>query len=187
MDDMRGDGPSLLARLQDGYPEWQAPPFSQLIRRARRRHVVRRGSFVAAALGAAGVVTVAVNGAPDFIGSQSNRDAQLTSSASPTAESSPAAGISRTEAEGIALADHARGTPEFSAYFATRAEADAEFQVGGSTPGPVWLVTVMAPVMTEGGPGAPPVTRAAYSVVIDARSGSVTDTCGGCTWLHEDR
>jgi hypothetical protein len=81
-------------------------------------------------------------------------------------------------------------TPVFTQVMAG---ADAEAQVGmqrgaNSDPTrPVWIVTVMTPMMTDGGPGTPPRLMQSYSAIVDAASGQVTDDCIGCSWLSTNK
>jgi len=51
----------------------------------------------------------------------------------------------------------------------------------------VWIVTVYAPVSTDGGPGAAPQLKQSYSAVVDAGSGQITDDCIGCAWLTSSK
>jgi hypothetical protein len=52
---------------------------------------------------------------------------------------------------------------------------------------PVWIVTVRAPVTTDGGPAVAPQVKQFYSAVVDAGSGQITDDCVGCAWLSASR
>ena len=47
----------------------------------------------------------------------------------------------------------------------------------------VWVVTVHAPMATDGSPGVPPEVKPVYSVAFDAETGQWTDACIGCAWL----
>jgi hypothetical protein len=47
----------------------------------------------------------------------------------------------------------------------------------------VWVVTVHAPIMTDGGPSTPPKMRQSYTVVLNAADGRLIDSCVGCSSL----
>jgi hypothetical protein len=47
----------------------------------------------------------------------------------------------------------------------------------------VWVVTVRAPMYTDGAPGNPPLLKQSYTVVFDATTGSGLETCIGCATL----
>ena len=47
----------------------------------------------------------------------------------------------------------------------------------------VWVVTVHAPMWTDGSPSMPPLLKPVYSVALDAETGQWTDACIGCAWL----
>ncbi len=51
----------------------------------------------------------------------------------------------------------------------------------------VWLVTVHAPMATDGGRSRPPQVFPVYSVVYDAETGHWTDVCIGCAWLQQSQ
>ena len=48
---------------------------------------------------------------------------------------------------------------------------------------PVWVVTVATPVWTDGSPARPAALKEAYSAIVDAGSGEITDECIGCAWV----
>jgi hypothetical protein len=118
-----------------------------------------------------------------------------------TFPSSPAPGaavISKAQASAIALkmADTPSGSasgsgapataPTWSAettYGAVSAQAtgNGNYLVAPTTP--VWVVTVNAPMSTDGGPGTPGVVKDFYTVVLDAVNGQSIDTCIGCSTL----
>jgi hypothetical protein len=96
--------------------------------------------------------------------------------------------ISRSAAESLVRnAIHASGTaPVFSAMM-SGASAVRLFGVQRNTntneSRPVWIVTVVSPVRTDGGLAIGPVTMNYYSAVVDAGSGQITDDCIGCDFL----
>jgi hypothetical protein len=47
----------------------------------------------------------------------------------------------------------------------------------------VWVVTVHAPMATDGSPARPAEIKSVYSVAFDAATGQWTDMCIGCAWL----
>lgn len=47
----------------------------------------------------------------------------------------------------------------------------------------VWVVTVEAPITTDGSPSVAPVTVNAYTAVLDAQTGKAIDVCIGCDSL----
>lgn len=48
---------------------------------------------------------------------------------------------------------------------------------------PVWVVTVHAPMSTDGSPSTPPRIEPAYTVILDAVNGQAIDLCIGCATL----
>ena len=46
-----------------------------------------------------------------------------------------------------------------------------------------WVITVHAPMATDGSPGTPMEIKRVYSVALDAETGQWTDGCIGCAWL----
>ena len=46
-----------------------------------------------------------------------------------------------------------------------------------------WVITVHAPMATDGSPGTPMEIKPVYSVALDAETGQWTDGCIGCAWL----
>jgi hypothetical protein len=46
-----------------------------------------------------------------------------------------------------------------------------------------WVITVHAPMATDGSPGMGPEVKPVYSVALDAETGQWTDACIGCAWL----
>jgi hypothetical protein len=95
--------------------------------------------------------------------------------------------ISRARAEGFART--AIGAPPAAPTFSrllAGLEAVKRFGPRKSTINearPVWVVTVRAPVRTDGGPGTKSKLTHAYSVIIDAATGKGTDDCIGCRWI----
>ena len=51
----------------------------------------------------------------------------------------------------------------------------------------VWVVTVHAPMWTDGSPSMAPVLMPVYSVGLDAETGQWTDGCIGCAWLDRSQ
>jgi len=51
----------------------------------------------------------------------------------------------------------------------------------------VWVVTVHAPMATDGSPSRPPEIKHVYSVAYDAETGHWTDACIGCAWLNQSQ
>lgn len=51
----------------------------------------------------------------------------------------------------------------------------------------VWLVTVHAPMATDGSPSRTPEIKPVYSVAFDAETGQWTDACIGCGWLQTSK
>jgi hypothetical protein len=51
----------------------------------------------------------------------------------------------------------------------------------------LWVVTVHAPMATDGSPGMMPQVKSVYSVAYDAATGQWTDMCIGCAWLSQGR
>jgi hypothetical protein len=80
----------------------------------------------------------------------------------------------------------APGNAPTSSRLVTGAQAVAGFGIDRSTnvdeSRPVWVVTVRADVLTDGGPAQAPVKKTSYSAIVDAGSGEITDDCIGCAW-----
>jgi hypothetical protein len=101
---------------------------------------------------------------------------------------SGAATMSRADAEQLArTAIHAANiAPTFSAML-SGSKAIQKFGIVRSSntdeSRPVWIVTVVSPVNTDGGPGVAPQTKKYYSAIVDAGSKQITDDCIGCDWL----
>lgn len=96
--------------------------------------------------------------------------------------------LSRTNAEALARGSGlAPSKAVYSRLFASGDAFERAFNEGRATTydvsRPVWVITVMRDVMTDGSPGTPGSAKAGYSVVIDALTGRVTDECIGCLWL----
>lgn len=101
---------------------------------------------------------------------------------------SGAATMSRADAEQLArTAIHAiNAAPVFSVMM-SGSDVLQKFGVArsGNTDEsrPVWIVTVVSPANTDGGPGVAPQTKGYYSAIVDAGSNQITDDCIGCDWL----
>lgn len=99
-----------------------------------------------------------------------------------------AATVSRADAEQLArTAIHAANiAPTFSAMM-SGSNAIQKFGISRSSKTdesrPVWIVTVVSPINTDGGPGAAPQPKKYYSAIVDAGSKQMTDDCIGCDWL----
>ncbi len=99
-----------------------------------------------------------------------------------------AALMARASAEAVAIGSSTITSPTYSAMM-SGVQADAKFSIGRplsyDSSRPVWVVAVHAHVATDGGPAAAGKAKDAFSVVIDAASGRVTDMCIGCAWLTQ--
>ena len=100
--------------------------------------------------------------------------------------------MTRARAEQFVL--NAIGAPSDAPVFSealSGAEAVQQFGVDRSAvtdeSRPVWVVTVLSGVTTDGGPGTPPQEKKVYSAVVDAGSGQITDDCIGCAWLSSSK
>lgn len=51
----------------------------------------------------------------------------------------------------------------------------------------MWVVTVQAPVLTDGSPSTPPELKKSYSAVLDAETGFLVSDCVGCAWLSASK
>lgn len=99
-----------------------------------------------------------------------------------------AAQLSRAQAQQFVL--QAIGAPVTAQVFSellTGSQAAQAFGVNRASnvdeSRPVWVVTVIAPTTTDGGPAALPAVKPFYSALVDAGSGEITDDCTGCEWL----
>lgn len=61
----------------------------------------------------------------------------------------------------------------------------AERSAGIDESRPVWVVTIIDDMWTDGGPGVKPKHFPGGSAIVDAVTGEVTDSCTGCLWLTE--
>ncbi|MDQ1747463.1 MAG: hypothetical protein QOD07_1726 [Frankiaceae bacterium] len=82
-------------------------------------------------------------------------------------------------------------TTQVFSEFLSGANVEQQFGISRSTnvdeSRPVWVVTVVTPTYTDGGPGAPGQLKPFYSALVDAGSGEITDDCTGCDWLTSSR
>ncbi len=51
----------------------------------------------------------------------------------------------------------------------------------------IWVVTVHAPMATDGSPSRAAEIKDVYSIALDAETGHWTDECIGCAWLHQNQ
>jgi hypothetical protein len=112
----------------------------------------------------------------------------------PWTEPLPAAATKVSRAQAERFVRNAIGaSADVTTFSASESGAEAVKQFGidrNSTTDetrPVWVVTVLADVTTDGGPAAAPQVKHAYSAVVDAGSGQITDDCIGCAWLSASR
>jgi hypothetical protein len=92
--------------------------------------------------------------------------------------------LSRADAEAIAIGTNTPTSPTFSR-MVTGSVANEQFRIGRASTWdesrPVWVVTVHALVYPSAVVPEPP--QHVYSVVLDAQTGQITDSCTGCAWL----
>lgn len=115
----------------------------------------------------------------------------------PTAPGAGGTDISQTRAVDLALqVAQSATTPAAPANSPTWAqqmtyqEANASMSVGNGVGNllvdpttEVWVVTVHAPVVTDGSPAQAPQMKQSYTVILDAANGKMIDDCIGCSTL----
>ncbi|MDQ1684829.1 MAG: hypothetical protein QOC82_1566 [Frankiaceae bacterium] len=100
--------------------------------------------------------------------------------------------VSRDQAQQFVL--KAIGAPATAQVFSellSGSVAESQLGIGRSSnvdeSRPVWVITVVAPTYTDGGPAAVGEVKPFYSALVDAGSGQITDDCTGCDWLTSSK